>query len=109
MPTSPAAETWPIRSTAFRHWITQLLFEANGAIRAPSGQAVLDVVRTCEAGLVTDCRQDMNLDRDRFRPHWIHRRGAAFEPGTRQTAGPSVFGLRVPLPRPHPRPVAATE
>jgi len=49
IPVGDHSETWPIRSTSFRHWVTQLLFEADGGLKAPSGQAVLDAVRTCEA------------------------------------------------------------
>jgi hypothetical protein len=49
IPIGDHVETWPIRGTNFRHWMTQLLFEDNLVAKAPSSQAVHDAVLTCEA------------------------------------------------------------
>lgn len=49
IPIGDHLETWAIRGTNFRHWVTQLLFEENDGAKAPSSQAVHDAVLTCEA------------------------------------------------------------
>ncbi|MBA3431304.1 MAG: ATP-binding protein [Actinobacteria bacterium] len=45
-------ETWPLRSTGFRRWLTHRFFTEEA--KAPGSQAVIDVVRTLEASAVVD-------------------------------------------------------
>jgi hypothetical protein len=77
IPMGDHRETWAIRSQAFKHWITQLLFEEElgsggppETVSAPSGQAVRDAVGTCEA---------LAIHKGRLRP--VYRRIAGLEDG----------------------------
>ncbi len=48
-------ETWPLRSGAFRRWLSSRAYEAHGVV--PGGQALEDVTRVLEARAVSEGEQ----------------------------------------------------